>query len=513
MHYCVGARDSPFRVMTRLSSDARRRDLLEIAILPIRVRHARGLLDPTRAPVRRARGHDGIRCRGTCEDLVLCHDRGFSRRVDGAVLLEPGAKSPVGPTAGVTGPHVRARQDGELTFALDRVRRASFSSVPEDEARQLVFDSWCRLHLTGHLRRRDGTQHADPQHGKSDERVTDEVLHVRDVPSGNAISGGAVPLTTSAHCASLAICRKLASTGADGWRTRPGLERRSSRTAGGRGTEPKSSSGRRTQDIGARRHLLRLPRAGLARTTVSVRFLLRDVCSNAFMIKGDRTSDDNVPEGSNGTVATNDVIDNLLDQVLREPWGTLSRARLDYLIFCTLVATGRIHVEQSDFDIANELQTTPARVRTLLYRFEQDAVRRDKALLNGLLTPQNIAFAEKVGVDKVRIQIRSKYLREHFIAKLIDRGAVTTREVTATTFTAPVDAFMDELVRVGVTAEGDQQEVEFSALFSRLTTLAHSTTIADGLASIEKDYKVSIVGNLVGLLGSLQARLQGLTAL
>ncbi|HEY0247179.1 MAG TPA: hypothetical protein VGC45_02860 [Gryllotalpicola sp.] len=142
-----------------------------------------------------------------------------------------------------------------------------------------------------------------------------------------------------------------------------------------------------------------------------------------------------------------------LDEVQGAPWGTLSKSQIDFLLFKFLIDVGRVSLLDSDFEIANRLQTTTARVRGLRYRYEQRAVNDDPAVLARLVIPENFVF-DTAGVEgKLRVSIRSKYLREYFAAALARRRAIALSETTPSVLVAPMRDFVEVLV--GLSVSGD----------------------------------------------------------
>ncbi len=104
-----------------------------------------------------------------------------------------------------------------------------------------------------------------------------------------------------------------------------------------------------------------------------------------------------------------DGVGRLIDAVLQAPWGTLSRAQLDYLLFELLVREGRIDLADRDFDIANTLRTTVTRARALRYRYEQETLQGGGEV-STLISAQSFVF-EGLPERAVRVQFQSRYLR------------------------------------------------------------------------------------------------------
>lgn len=166
-------------------------------------------------------------------------------------------------------------------------------------------------------------------------------------------------------------------------------------------------------------------------------------------------------------------LDRFLDELLESAWGTLSKGELEFLAFSLLVRSGRVDLAGTDFAVANALRTTPTRIRSLRYRFEQQAVLDDPEALDRIIVPANFAF-EAVGDDRLRVSVRSKYLRELLAAELMERREIPVAELTPSTIVAKRDAIVAVLVRLGVQGtwfETDEGADAQRALVEELTAL------------------------------------------
>lgn len=117
------------------------------------------------------------------------------------------------------------------------------------------------------------------------------------------------------------------------------------------------------------------------------------------------------------------ALDTFIDQVRRNPWSTLAKSELEFMIFELLVDTGRIDPEtQSDMLIASYLETTPTRVQNLRFKYEQ---KRFKEIGVGLYLQKIIVYETQDG--KAIIGIDSKYLRERLIDEMRTRSHLAER--------------------------------------------------------------------------------------
>jgi hypothetical protein len=117
--------------------------------------------------------------------------------------------------------------------------------------------------------------------------------------------------------------------------------------------------------------------------------------------------------------------DAFMEAVLEAPWGSISKNEIDLLIFTLLVDSKKVGKEASDFNIADLLSITPARVRTLRFRYDQRVVRTDPASLASMMVPANFSFGMTKEVDVLDVTIHRMYLRHYFVAQLEARRSMT----------------------------------------------------------------------------------------
>jgi hypothetical protein len=63
----------------------------------------------------------------------------------------------------------------------------------------------------------------------------------------------------------------------------------------------------------------------------------------------------------NDETSRDNLVDVFAERVLREPWGTVAKSQLEQLMFTLLVESGKIRLDRSDFQLANDLQTSTAK--------------------------------------------------------------------------------------------------------------------------------------------------------
>lgn len=80
---------------------------------------------------------------------------------------------------------------------------------------------------------------------------------------------------------------------------------------------------------------------------------------------------------------------DFLTEYLKSPFGSLSKTETEHLIFSALVATGRVKLSDSTFNLAGQLRITKSKARSLVYAYELRTVGAVSAEFQGLrLTPQ-----------------------------------------------------------------------------------------------------------------------------
>lgn len=136
------------------------------------------------------------------------------------------------------------------------------------------------------------------------------------------------------------------------------------------------------------------------------------------------------------------------ESVRASPWGMLSKAQTEYLVFKLLVDTGHIDKDLTDFELANELSTTMTRVRSLRFRYEQEAVKAQRGKIDSLLTEKSFLIEDAREVGKIRVVVRSRYLRDFLAAELQKQGAIALTEMTPSTLLVTPKAFITVLAYV-----------------------------------------------------------------
>lgn len=104
------------------------------------------------------------------------------------------------------------------------------------------------------------------------------------------------------------------------------------------------------------------------------------------------------------------------DSVLGLPWGSLSKGELEFQVFRLLVAEGRIGLhDKSDTALASDLAITPARVRSLRFKWEQ---RENSDLTIEQMLERVIPHALTPQGDELIIRVDSGYVLDRLVDEL-----------------------------------------------------------------------------------------------
>ncbi|MGO1959249.1 MAG: hypothetical protein ACTIKL_03810 [Canibacter sp.] len=104
------------------------------------------------------------------------------------------------------------------------------------------------------------------------------------------------------------------------------------------------------------------------------------------------------------------------DTVLRSPWGSLSKSELEFQVLRMLVAQGHVELEKkSDTALASELSITPARMRSLRFKWEQ-RLKRDLTIEQ--LLNQVVPHTVNSSGDELIIRVDSTYVLDRLIDEL-----------------------------------------------------------------------------------------------
>jgi len=193
------------------------------------------------------------------------------------------------------------------------------------------------------------------------------------------------------------------------------------------------------------------------------------------------------------------AVETFANLVLAAPWGSVSKSELDLLIFTLLMDSGKFGVGASDFSVADQLRTTPARVRTLRFRYEQRTVRNDPAKLGLMMVPANFSFGKPGGDGYFDVSIHRTYLREYVASRLMARRSVIYERTPAV-----LTINREELVQIVVEAVGgtdwsytEQGARAYEDLFIELTASKDKAAVDEAVNGL-----LAAVPRVWGVVGS-----------
>lgn len=140
------------------------------------------------------------------------------------------------------------------------------------------------------------------------------------------------------------------------------------------------------------------------------------------------------------------------------PWGSMAKSEPDYLVFQFLREQDVFKMTDSDFQIAQRLLTTPARIKAMRFRVEQRAMRPDGGGWGVLLAPTNFVFGPAKKNGNIRVRVRSPYMREKLIAVLDSEQKFTEIRFDSSVLELKPGDFLDAL---GKALKGSGLEEDF----------------------------------------------------
>lgn len=141
-----------------------------------------------------------------------------------------------------------------------------------------------------------------------------------------------------------------------------------------------------------------------------------------------------------------------LARLSRTPLGSLSKSELDYLAFVSLVDAGVVSVDAPAFELAQQLEVTPAKVSTFVYQYRV-RTQSPATLLDDLANA--IVLVSLPADGNVVLNVEDRYWRETLIAQLKTVGVYTDTSFNRERVTVPADKFAHVLTKVfGERAKG-----------------------------------------------------------
>lgn len=131
-------------------------------------------------------------------------------------------------------------------------------------------------------------------------------------------------------------------------------------------------------------------------------------------------------------------------EVTAVPWGALSKSEIEFQLFKLLVSCETVDRNRSDLRIADQLRTTPARIRNLRFRLDQ---RSGPEELLTLFTPKNvqIQLVKRDDQEFLLVHVNGAYLREIIGDAIRDNGSIAINTLSPGTFEIGRRDFLDML--------------------------------------------------------------------
>ncbi|WEV73134.1 hypothetical protein [Bifidobacterium sp. ESL0790] len=128
--------------------------------------------------------------------------------------------------------------------------------------------------------------------------------------------------------------------------------------------------------------------------------------------------------------ASDKAINEFFDEIMKVPWGSMSKTQLETLVFILLVDTGKISFKTanaknlSNYELAMLLQITPMKAKTLRYRFEQQKLKDRKLDFSVVIEKADINF-EPDDKNHAFVQIENGLYADFLRNRLKEHASVT----------------------------------------------------------------------------------------
>ena len=199
------------------------------------------------------------------------------------------------------------------------------------------------------------------------------------------------------------------------------------------------------------------------------------------------------------------AISTFSNQLLSAPFGTLSKTEIEFLAFRLLVETGEIDLGSSDFVLSNRLLMTPARVRNLLYRYDQRLIEKEPSQLAKIIDASNTVLEAADRKGYVNVHFRRVYIRDYVVARLLNKQVIAEDQLTPGLLKVPIFDLFDVLGEVAVDRH------EFDKVWNKFSTAyaaGNKTQARQNLDKILTSYLPSGVGVGSGLANLIEKAFQ-----
>ena len=191
-------------------------------------------------------------------------------------------------------------------------------------------------------------------------------------------------------------------------------------------------------------------------------------------------------------------------------FGALSKTEVDNLVFALLIEAGALDPKSQIYEIARDLNVTPAKARNLLFQWQLRSVRDADALTDDLVEAvRSVRFA-KDG-DLLVFGIESPLLREEFRSRLKRTGVYADTSFSSELVRLPLqhfveflDSFVDEekkqTIRRGLVRDGRLKDRSFRALALRVLSDLAKKLAGEAAGEITELFGDTVRGLITGKL-------------
>lgn len=134
--------------------------------------------------------------------------------------------------------------------------------------------------------------------------------------------------------------------------------------------------------------------------------------------------------------------ESMLETLRRVPFGSLPKSEIDLALFRAFIDAGLLDLGMPVFELSRRLEITPARVRSLVYRYRLENQDDDLATLDQITTALSRSRFD-LSAGHIVFGIEDPYLRDSLAALLKERGFFADSSFNPETVSLPLSAFVD----------------------------------------------------------------------
>ena len=135
---------------------------------------------------------------------------------------------------------------------------------------------------------------------------------------------------------------------------------------------------------------------------------------------------------------------NFIETFATPAFGAISKTEVDNLVFGLLVDAGALSPKSQVYEIARELNVTPAKARNLLFQWQLRSMGKGDVLKNDLIEALTSVRFSKDG-DLLSFGVESPLLREEFRSRLKRRGVFADASFSSDMIRISVEHFVEFL--------------------------------------------------------------------